>query len=226
MKESFRRSRRCSPTLLAWIAALSLGGCARAHYDGTRAGADADRDRGERTTRDPVTADDDRDEDEEEDAPPVGINPPSLGAAPAPAGSRPVAPPPGVAPPPVTEPTTGELMAELFVEYQRDGSLRCPCHVATGVYATLEECLDAAVRQRPKVNDCLDRSVPPDALKELRNWVRCITEIKREHNACLERASCEDPMSCTIDTKRCTFPDAMRVAMAINQCPQAVTVGP
>lgn len=206
--------------LLAWSAALSLSviGCARAHRDGVPA-ADDGREQRDGTTRDPVRADDDEGEEDEDVPPVVIIAPTPVRGAPVPA-ARPVAEPVE------DERTTGELMAELFVEYQRDGSLRCPCHVVAGVYATLQECLDASIRQRPQVNDCLDRSVPPDTLKELRSWVRCITEVKHEHNACLERASCEDPMSCRIDTARCHFPNASGVAMAINQCPQAITVGP
>lgn len=216
--------QRSSRALLAWAAALSLGalGCARAHHEGRRIGEG--REWEDPAASDPVSADDD--EDEEEDAAPVVTTPTPVRTAPPATGSRPVASPVPVAPPVVHEPSTGELMADLFVEYQRDGSLRCPCHVAIGVYATLQECLDASIRQRPQVNDCLDRTVPPEALKELRSWVRCITDIKREHNACLEREPCEDDASCTIDTKRCAFPDATRVATAINQCPQAITIGP
>ncbi len=207
--------------LLAWIATFALGafGCARAHHDGVRA-ADDERERGDGTTRDPVGADDEEG-DVEDDASPVASAPTPVRGAPAPAVSRPVAPPP------MDEPSTGELMADLFAEYQRDASLRCPCHVVAGVYATLEECLDSNIRQRPQVNDCLDQNVPSEPLKELHSWVRCITEIKREHNACLEREeSCEAEASCRIDTARCRFPNAARVTMAINLCPQAISIGP
>jgi hypothetical protein len=222
MKRSFLsadRSPFCSrgPTraLLVGAAALSLCafGCARQHgYNVDVGGDDEDHERDEGTTDDSVRTDDDA-RDHEEDSAPVGVAP-----------ARPVNSP--MSGPSLDEPSIGELMAVMYAEFQRDGSLRCTCHVATGVYATLEECREAAVRQRPSLTDCVDDAIPPDVVQELRTWLRCVTGVKREHNACLEGASCEEQMSCRIASKRCPIPDPARFSGALNVCPSAIPVGP
>jgi hypothetical protein len=188
-------------------------GCARQHgYNVDADSEDEGHERDEGTTRDPVDVDDDA-RDEEEGAAPVGVAP-----------ARPVNSP--IPSPSPNEPSIGELMADMYAEFQRDGALRCPCHVTTGVYATLEECREAAVRRRPGLTDCVGDAVPPDVLQELRTWLRCVTGVKREHNACLESASCEQEVSCRIDSKRCPALDPARFSGALNLCPSAITVGP
>jgi hypothetical protein len=120
------------------------------------------------------------------------------------------------------EPTLRALMTDLFAEYLRDIAARCPCFVSEGLYASVDECMERTTRG-PEIDDCLDRTVPEGLLEVLRDWARCLVDAKRVHNACLEEAAaCGEQAECRNESSLCSFPDAVRLKSALDQCPGAI----
>lgn len=124
--------------------------------------------------------------------------------------------------PSTLEPTLQALMTDLFAETLRDISLRCPCFVSEGIDPSLAACMERTKR-RPEIDDCLDRTVSGDLLRDLRDWAGCLVDAERAHNACLEAAAtCSAQAECRRDSRQCGFPDAVRLRGALEQCPGAI----
>lgn len=123
----------------------------------------------------------------------------------------------------VSEPSISALLSDVFAAYQRDNHTRCPCQVELGVYASLDECEEITARTSPRIDECLDRAVPPDLEPPLRAWMRCLLVAVEDHHACVEEASCEEQPNCRLDSARCAFPDPVALSSALSKCPHAIS---
>lgn len=126
----------------------------------------------------------------------------------------------------VSEPSISALLTGVFDAYQHDNETRCPCHVESGIYASIEECAELTARTSPRIDQCLDQAVPADLEPALRSWMRCLLVAVETHLACIEHASCDEQDDCRLDSSRCAFPDPIALSGALAKCPHAISSQP
>jgi hypothetical protein len=116
----------------------------------------------------------------------------------------------------------GKLVHEVFSEMERDAELRCVCYVADGAYPSEEDCMDEVGRGASTIG-CLEQALQAAPEETLRAPFECMLLALKETNACLETATCDDPLGlCFAAPHDCPTPDPVLLTQLSRQCPGAI----
>ena len=116
------------------------------------------------------------------------------------------------------------LVHDVFAELQRDAELRCRCYVAAGDYPDADACLEEVGRGHVGT-ECAERVLGETDNDALRVQLECMLEVRRQTNACLETAECDDQLArCYEVGKECASPDPVLLTYLGRECPGSIGI--